>query len=789
VKGRAERRSRSSSADGGVEFALESLIELQVQSATSLRRLVGLQGALTGCSPNLDTCVDELSGVLASHGELLADLDVFAVALRLDDSAEDGSASQRSSGIWSAFDEGSLVCVELFRAAPVGDSNELESHEVIFAEGVPPTFHSLVYLTPAKAAVEIHEHVHFGRREVMEAVERFFNAVETHRRSLDRIEALHEMGVIGRTATSAWNVDHFALDSLAQRVIAYSRERADRYVDQIRIGWQLDAVELFGLPLGAPTCLAQSGIPALWLEEAPDSDRGEDFPAFRSSETVRDAATGGDASGRIQIVLPFDFQRRPNWGALVITSSRLLTDDDRVSLTQVAHALGNLLEGVFAARRELDATLRDVNTGLPNEAGLRGALEQLRGDGSPSALVLLGIVDRMKYFETIGLAGLAELFGSAVRELEVEASDLSGRFIGGNLSASIMYGVFEGSFGTRAAKDDLEARLWRALSRLKLSEGGSNFQPEFEVGAVDVDKDAEYTDVIGAAYAALYKSMGSETTKEFVHWGVAESGFTERTRLRREIEISTALVDGQFVSFFQPEYSLRDGSLLSFESLVRWEHPERGLIGPDEFIPIVESSGMVVRSDMQQLRNAVAEAVSWGLADSGPHMRVNLSSSSLHHQGLAAQMLEICEEEGLAPAQLVVEVTETAILRNLETAIAQLEELRDAGVGVALDDFGVGQSSLTRLRALPLTIVKLDRQFVTPLPGTRSDRAFVEALRTMISALDLEITAEGVETEAQRDCLLEIGIERAQGYLLGKPVPATEARLLLKASFEVGTIS
>ena len=222
----------------------------------------------------------------------------------------------------------------------------------------------------------------------------------------------------------------------------------------------------------------------------------------------------------VQIVLPFDFQRRQNWGALVITSSRLLDDDDRVSLTQVVQNLGQLLETVFAAHRELNSTLHDVNTGLPNEAGMRGALEQLHGDGSPSALVLFGIVDRMKYFETIGLAGLAELFSSAVRELAVEASDLSGRFIGGNISASIMYGVFEGSFGTRTAKDDLEARLWRALSRLKLSEGDSNFHPEFSVGAVDVDKDATYADVVGAAYAALYRAMGSESDREFVHWGV-----------------------------------------------------------------------------------------------------------------------------------------------------------------------------------------------------------------------------------------------------------------------------
>ena len=130
----------------------------------------------------------------------------------------------------------------------------------------------------------------------------------------------------------------------------------------------------------------------------------------------------------------------------------------------------------------------------------------------------------------------------------------------------------------------------------------------------------------------------------------------------------------------------------------------------------------------------------------------------------------------------VVEVTETAILRNLTLAIAHLGELRDAGVGVALDDFGVGESSLARLRTLPVSIVKLDRQFVKPLPGDRSDRAFVEAVRTMIRSIDLDITAEGVENEAQRECLLAVGVDRAQGFLFSEPLPETEARRLLEST-------
>lgn len=789
MKRRAGSRPSPSSADGGIDFALETLLELQVRSASSLRRLVGFQSALAACSQDPVACVDELRGLLASHTELLGDLGVLAVAFRFDGTPDEVSASQGTSGIWSAFEDGTYMCVELFGSALVGQNEEVEAHEFVFGSGAPPNFHSLVYLTGSKAAIEVHEHVHFGRRELGKAVETWLRVVEEHRTRAVRLAALEEMGAIALQATVSMSIDFFATESLALRVIDYHRELADRYLKQVCSGWDLDAVELFGLPLGAPTCLAQSGSEALWMKQPPVPDWDQAFPEFLAAETVLHEASGRAGSDVVQVSLPFSFQGRRNWGLVVVTSNRLLDDEDLLSLAQVARNLGQIIETTFAVHRELRANLQDPHTGRPNEAVMRGVLQQLRSERTPSSLILLGVVDRMKYLETIGTLGLADVFNAGCDELDNEFADFPDRSVTGILSASIMFAVIEGSFKEREAKDDLERKVWAAMSRLKLSGANSNLHPVFAIAGVAVGEDADYDDVVAGAYSTLDRAMRPDSDSSSVHWDLVESGAAQRTRLKREMEITAALDAGEFVSFFQPEYSLRDGSLLSFESLVRWDHPERGLVGPDEFIPLVESSGLVVQSDMRQLRTAVAEAVSWGLGESGPEMRVNLSSSSLHYEGLAAQMLEICDAEGLAPTQLVIEVTETAILRNLETAIGQLRELREAGVGVALDDFGVGESSLTRLRALPISIVKLDRQFVVPLPGTRSDRAFVEALRTMILALDLGITAEGVETEAQRDCLLEIGIDRAQGYLFSKPVPAAEARLLLGTSVDVPDVA
>jgi EAL domain-containing protein (putative c-di-GMP-specific phosphodiesterase class I) len=160
-------------------------------------------------------------------------------------------------------------------------------------------------------------------------------------------------------------------------------------------------------------------------------------------------------------------------------------------------------------------------------------------------------------------------------------------------------------------------------------------------------------------------------------------------------------------------------------------------------------------------------------------LRVNLSSTTMHHPMLAERILTICADNRMAFTQLCVEVTETSVMRDEQLGIVHLRELRRHGVGVALDDFGIGSSSLARLRSLPITVVKMDRAFVTPLPGDAGDRAFVAAIASMAHAVDLDITAEGVETEQQRNALIELGFGKAQGFLFAAPLSPQDVADLL----------
>ena len=774
MRGRAGRRSAPD--EKAEALAFENLLDLQVQSASCLHELVKFQTALTSQSPDFGAYFENLREVLNSHGTLLASLDVIAVGLRFENPPASISAARETHSRWSEFEEGPFVCVELVGPEFLNQAEELQTHEIVFGNHGLPQVHSLVYLSKRKNTVEVHEYVHFGRRELGQAVELWLRGVEEHRRRALTIAALEEMSAIGGKATSRIVVDYFSIGPVGPQVVADHRDVFGQYLENVCVGWDLKAAEVYGLVGGVPTALARFGDNEHLMDRPPALDQSTDFPTYGPSEAL-DGSTDRDDSGRVRSSFRFDFREKVNWGVLTVSGTRLMGEDDRISLSQVARNIGSLCQTAFTVNQEVTSNLLDLKTQRPNEAAMLGALQQLQAEGSSGALVVLGVIDWMKYFESLDRLTLARLFTTTLDDLNDELSEHSGRFLSGILTGSILYAVCEGSFADQLTKDELEAKIRRALSRPKLTGSGSNVQPAFALGAVEMGVNAEISHVVGAAYSGLDKEI--EARSNSLEWVVAESGIARGTRLARETELKLALQTDQMVSFFQPEYSLLDGSILSFESLVRWQHPERGLLGPNEFIPLAESAGLIAENDLQRLQHSAATAVSWGLAESGPEMRVNLSSSTLHIDGLAKRILDICDAEGLSPSQLVVEVTETAILRNLDVAIAQLSELRAADVGVALDDFGVGESSLARLRSLPLSIVKLDRQFVRPLPGDRSDRAFVEAVRTMIRAIDLDITAEGVETESQRDCLLEVGVDRAQGFLFSKPVPLAEAQLLL----------
>jgi diguanylate cyclase (GGDEF)-like protein/PAS domain S-box-containing protein len=247
-----------------------------------------------------------------------------------------------------------------------------------------------------------------------------------------------------------------------------------------------------------------------------------------------------------------------------------------------------------------------------------------------------------------------------------------------------------------------------------------------------------------------------------------------KTALERrafEHELRRALDEEEFVVFYQPQVSLHDNRLIGAEALVRWHHPTRGLLQPSEFLPAIEAGMFAVELGTWVLETACAQAVSWRARCAHFRMGVNLFEAQFGNGNLAAEVRRILERTGLPAAALELEVTENVILRHDGTMLGALEALHLDGVAVAFDDFGTGFASLSMLKTYPLTRIKIDRTFVTDIGIDPTDAVIVSATAALGAGLGLDVIAEGIETEGQRDLLQLAGCNSGQGYLFGKPMP------------------
>ena len=245
-------------------------------------------------------------------------------------------------------------------------------------------------------------------------------------------------------------------------------------------------------------------------------------------------------------------------------------------------------------------------------------------------------------------------------------------------------------------------------------------------------------------------------------------------RLHNENAIRKAIEREEFRVFFQPEVSIDGDRITGLEALVRWQHPERGLLGPGEFISLAEETGLIVPLGTWILRDACKRAVVWqrGRASDEPLMlRVNVSARQLAKDSFRQTVSAIIKETGIDPAWLCLEVTESVLIEDPESSIRVLTELKELGIKIAIDDFGTGYSSLEYLRRLPVDCVKVDRSFVRGLPDNEEDVAIVNAVIELGHALKLSVTAEGVETTDQLGNLQTAGCDTAQGFLFYRPEP------------------
>ncbi|MGB7648463.1 MAG: phosphodiesterase DibA [Pseudomonas fluorescens] len=275
------------------------------------------------------------------------------------------------------------------------------------------------------------------------------------------------------------------------------------------------------------------------------------------------------------------------------------------------------------------------------------------------------------------------------------------------------------------------------------------------------------------ADSALFKakSVGREG------YALYTEELTAHAQNRVEIasELRRALEQQELRVYYQPVHNLQDSRLLGVEALVRWQHPERGLVPPGEFIPIAERTGLIADIDAWVMDQACRQMCQW-LAEGAPlsFVAVNVSSRLFARRELYEQVAQVLHETGLDPAFLELEVTESAVMDDPEVALEQLHRLRELGLRLAIDDFGTGYSSLLRLKRLPVQKLKIDQGFVAGLPWDEDDAAIVRVVIALAKSMGMQVQAEGIEQVEQARFLLEQACDMGQGYWFGRPMPATE---------------
>lgn len=275
------------------------------------------------------------------------------------------------------------------------------------------------------------------------------------------------------------------------------------------------------------------------------------------------------------------------------------------------------------------------------------------------------------------------------------------------------------------------------------------------------------------ADAAMYSAK--EEGSSLPHFYKKEMTEKSLERLRLEASMRQALENDEFVLHYQPVISARESKLIGIEALVRWQHPQEGLLFPSHFIDAAESSSIIVPLGEQVLRKATKQLALWHKKGFDPgFMSVNLSVKQLHHQGLVPLISDILKSISFRTSWLELEITESYTMQNPKEAIKLLKQIRRLGVKFSIDDFGTGYSSLAYLKKLPVSKLKIDRSFIRDIPRNKGDKALVSAIVSMSKSMHLDVVAEGVENKEQKDFLESIGCDKIQGYYFAKPMPAKE---------------
>ena len=408
----------------------------------------------------------------------------------------------------------------------------------------------------------------------------------------------------------------------------------------------------------------------------------------------------------------------------------------------------------------------DSLTGLPNRSLLFSRIDEQLVDRQPMTVLLLDLDGFKAVNDTLGHSAGDQVLQEVAKRIAdcVRPNDTVAR-LGGDEFAILR----PSCTGGRSLADELDCLLASIASPVEV--GGHQVTIGTSIGVACYPDHGEHVeDLLSAADLALYQAKADG---RLCH-RIFEPRLRDRATQGRMLdgELRRAVTNGEFRLFYQPQVSIADGRLVGAEALLRWQHPTRGLLSPHEFLAGLEASMVAEEAGEWIIDTAIAQAAAWQSRWPEFTMAINLFGAQFRDGHLATRVMAALQRHCLPPQSVELEITENIILRYDDTMMEPLQQLRDAGIKIAFDDFGTGYASLSMLKRYPLTKLKIDRSFTVDLDGGEIGGAIVNAIISMARGLSLEVIAEGVETRWQADLLRAAGCNLAQGYLYGVPADA-----------------
>ncbi|TRO83908.1 putative bifunctional diguanylate cyclase/phosphodiesterase [Desulfuromonas acetexigens] len=436
------------------------------------------------------------------------------------------------------------------------------------------------------------------------------------------------------------------------------------------------------------------------------------------------------------------------------------------------------LEGMLSREAVDYLSLYDSLTGLPNRRmfaeQLAPILVQARKHSEIRAVLFLDL-DRFK--------NINDSLGHAIGDLLLKAvaTRLTRSLRHGDLIARLGGDEFMILLQGLTNKQDAAKIAVKVLDSLRppFKIQGHDLHVASSIGIAISPEDGDDVDTL-LKNADTAMNRAKEMGRNNYQFFAVEMSDVSITRLGLENDLRKALERQELVLYYQPQYFMDSERINGVEALLRWNHPKRGMIPPGDFIPMAEETGLIVPIGSWVLRTACEQCMAWQHAGLAPiRVAVNLSARQFHQQDLPDVVAGILQETGIDPECLELEITESILMQNMETTVDQLVRLMSLGVKISIDDFGTGYSSLNYLKRFPLHALKIDRSFVKDIGEDSDDTSIVSAVIALAHTLSLEVVAEGVETEAQRQFLRDQNCDRYQGFLMSRPVPAERIREML----------